>query len=97
MQGGVIEPDGITLRLRFVGGGESLIDYTGRVLETATALCVVLIEEPRTTAPRGPRALPGHQRQLVVRLDRALGARVLVDLDTEARELLPAAGAEGAT
>ncbi len=76
--------DGVTLRVRFRGELESMVAYHASVLETSTAVCVLPVESPLQNEARATASWPlvadSHSRELTVRLDRPLGARVLVGL-----------------
>lgn len=69
--------DGVTLRVRFRGKGESATAYEGYVVETSTAACVVPVERPlKREAAR--TAWRHASRELTTHLAHPLGARVLL-------------------
>lgn len=74
--------DGVTLRVRFRGELEAMVAYDASVLETSTAVCIVPVERPLQNESRATASWPlvddSHSRELTVRLDRPIGARVLV-------------------
>jgi len=75
------EPDGMTLHFSFVGGPPLVTEYpSAEVIETREAVAVLPVT--RDIGPPGPRALPGHRREVVAKLAEPLGGRVLVDLDS---------------
>ncbi len=82
LQRATLFDDGVTLRVRFRGELEAMVAYDASVLETSTAVCIVPVERPLQSGSRATASWPllddSHSRELTVRLDRPLGARVLV-------------------
>jgi len=82
VQRAVLSGDGVTLRVRFTGGSESIITYDGFVSETSTAVCVIPVaRQLEALPPRTALHMAEYTRQLTVRLACPLGARVLIRLD----------------
>jgi hypothetical protein len=79
----VISADGRGLKLFFIGGpaGAQPCDdnYSATAAESNRAVAFTIYEHPAPTPPNLGCALVGYQRTVVVRLNRPLGARVLVD------------------
>jgi hypothetical protein len=75
----VLGPDDRTLTLEFTGALPSYEQYPhAEVIESDQAVAIVPVG--KDVGPPGPRILPGYGHEVVVRLARPLGARVLVDL-----------------
>lgn len=86
--GAVLAADQQTLTLSFVGAPSSRMSYHGgEIVQSDTALAIV----PRATSigrlARWHTAV-GQQREVTVRLNRPLGARVLLDLDAAPAEVV---------
>ena len=69
-----------TLHLAFTGGSPGWVEYpTVEIIDSDQA--VVLLPVEHDTGPSGPRVAVGYSREVTATLNRALGHRVLIDLD----------------
>jgi hypothetical protein len=69
-----------TLHLTFTGGPPGWVEYpTVEIIDSHQA--VVLLPVKHDTGPSGPRVAIGYSREVTATLNRALGHRVLIDLD----------------
>lgn len=78
--GATMGDDERTLRLAFTGGSPGYVEYPGvEIIDSDQA--VVLLPVEHDTGPSGPRPAIGYSREVTATLNRALGHRVLIDLD----------------
>jgi hypothetical protein len=85
----VLDDDGRTLTVEFLGGLPEYERYTGaEVIESPTAVAVVPTGED--IGPAGARILPGYMHRVTARLKKPLGKRVYVDLHGNAVEVCTA-------
>ncbi|HET9718748.1 MAG TPA: hypothetical protein VFP55_01590 [Solirubrobacteraceae bacterium] len=81
-----LAPDELTVTLHFIGGNPAFVRYP-RAEVTESRQAVALIEIKEDFGPDGPRTAEGYERVVTGRLQAPLGARVLVDLHGNAREV----------
>jgi hypothetical protein len=75
-----IDADNVGMTLSFVDAQEDAFRYDTVVLETDTAVTVVLLPRPTGKFPPGTAfTLQGHRRRVSVRLEHVLANRALVD------------------
>ncbi|MGH7641699.1 MAG: hypothetical protein ACRENX_01550 [Candidatus Dormibacteria bacterium] len=76
----IVGGDGTRLRVTFTGGSPRGVDYpSAEVFESEHA--VVILPVAIDTGPEGFRTLQGYSREVVGKLSRPIGDRVLVNLD----------------
>jgi hypothetical protein len=86
--GAVLAADQRTLTVSFVGAPANRMSYSGgEIVQSDTALAIVPFATSIGRLARWQTAV-GMQREVTVRLDRPLGRRVLVDLDSTPAEVL---------
>ncbi len=86
--GSTLEDDGQTLHYVFTGGAPEHVEFPDSVvMESDRAVAVIPIAHD--IGPPGPRRAKGYRREVAVRLEAALGPRVLVNLDASPVEVVP--------
>jgi hypothetical protein len=75
-----VADNGMTLRFSFVGGPPEYVEY-GPTEVISSDQAIVLLPIEHDMGPPRPRNAIGYTREVTVTLDRALGRRILVDLD----------------
>jgi hypothetical protein len=68
--------------VEFIGGSERFFRYETELVESTTAVSVVLLARPVESLPHGTAiAAQGFRREIDVRLSSPFGGRVLVNHD----------------